>query len=203
MLRKTKLYLDKTIKVESAESTSHAGNSSYKELSVFSRAQGKGEARGCAPWPSQHQESLSLCFLCLLLGQEGESAPSLGALFPVASAALGAISHIQEQSSISRSNLPYPGAAPAQCCGGVFPHAPLDSPRWVAVCQPARSFSERGLLFVFSWSSLWLYPSTSPGDLVCLSSICILQNGWACTLSYKSQNSTFTGSIGVDGTWHS
>lgn len=103
MLRKTKLYLDKTIKVESAESTSHAGNSSYKELSVFSRAQGKGEARGCAPRPSLHQESLSLCFLCLLLGQEGESAPSLGALFPVASAALGAISHIQEQSPISRS----------------------------------------------------------------------------------------------------
>lgn len=108
-----------------------------------------------------------------------------------------------EQSPISRSNLPYPGAAPAQCCGGVFPHAPLDSPWWVAVCQPAHSFSERGLLFVFSWSSLWLYPSTSPGDLVCLSSICILQNVWACTLSYKSQNSTFTGSIGVDGTWRS
>lgn len=32
---------------------------------------GKGEARGCAPRPSLHRESLALCFLCLFLGQEG------------------------------------------------------------------------------------------------------------------------------------
>lgn len=156
VLRKTKLYLDKTIKVESAESTSHTGNSSYKELSVFSRAQGKGEARGCAPRPSLHRESLSLCFLCLLLGQEGRECSQ-----PWCSLFRG--------SRCPWSNLPYPGAAPAQCYGAVLPHAPLDSPQWVAVCQPSHSFSERGLLFVFRWSSSWSYPSTSPGGLVCLS----------------------------------
>lgn len=96
MLRKTKLYLDKTIKVESAESTSHTGNSSYKELSVFSRAQGKGEALGCAPWLSLHRESLPLCFLCCSSARRAESAPSLGALLSMAPAALRVISHIQE-----------------------------------------------------------------------------------------------------------
>lgn len=56
VLRKTKLYLDKTIKVESAESTSHTGNGSYKELSVFNRALGKGGGSWphCTPRPSLH-----------------------------------------------------------------------------------------------------------------------------------------------------
>lgn len=98
VLRKTKLYLDKTIKVESAESTSHTGNSSYKELSVFSRAQGKGEAPGCAP----HRESLALCFLCLLLGQEDrECSQPWCSPFP--------------GSCCLWNNLPHPGAAAAWC----------------------------------------------------------------------------------------
>lgn len=46
VLRKTKLYLDKTIKVESTESTSHTGNGSYKEPSVFNGALGKGGGSG-------------------------------------------------------------------------------------------------------------------------------------------------------------
>lgn len=150
VLRKTKLYLDKTIKVESAESTSHTGNSSYKELSVFSRAQGKGEARGCAPWLSPHQESLSLCFLCFLLGVLPASLLSfLWLLLPL------------ELSPTPRS-----------CSGLVLWWAPsLCTSGWPTVgCSlPAHSFSERGLLFVFSWSSSWSYPSISPGGLVCLS----------------------------------
>lgn len=75
--------------------------------------------------------------------RRGQSAPSLGALLSMAPAAFGENSHIQELHRL--------GAV-----GGVLPHAPLDSPRWVAVSQPAHSFSERGLLFVFSWSNFCL-----------------------------------------------
>lgn len=135
VLRKTKLYLDKTIKVESAESTSHTGNSSYKELSVFGRAQGKGEARELPLLPSQ-------------------SAPSLGALLSMAPAALGVSS------------------TPRSCSSSMlwWPPSPCTSRQPMVDCSlAAHSFSERGLLFVFSWSSSWSYPSTSPGGLVCLS----------------------------------
>lgn len=71
VLRKTKLYLDKTIKVESAESTSHTGNGSYKELSVFNRTLGKGGGSRLRSAAEPARESLALCFLRLLLSQEG------------------------------------------------------------------------------------------------------------------------------------
>lgn len=106
-----------------------------------------------------HQESLSLCFLCLLLGQEGRER-SQPWCSPFCS------------SCCPWSNLPHPGAAAAWCCGGLLPCAPLESPWWVSVCQffqCANSFSEHGLLFIFSWSRHWSYPSTSPGGLVYLS----------------------------------
>lgn len=126
VLRKTKLYLDKTIKVESAESTSHTGNGSYKELSVFGRAQGKGEAQGCAPRPSLHWESLSLCFLCLLLSQEGPECSQ-----PWCSPFHG--------SCCLWRKLPHPGAAPAWSCG--WGPSPCTSRQPTVGCSlPASSF---------------------------------------------------------------
>lgn len=150
MLRKTKLYLDKTIKVESAESTSHTGNGWYKELSVFNRALGKGGGSGLrSAAESRHRESLALCFP-LPAPRPGEvrSLPAKGALLP---AALKAVAHSRELHRRSSAAGPFPGHLQT-------------APGWVAVrrrCQPARSFSGCVLLFFFGWSSFSSYPRCS------------------------------------------
>lgn len=149
VLRKTKLYLDKTIKVESAESTSHTGNGSYKEPSVFNRALGKGGGSGLrsAAEPAPGKPGI---VLPLPVPRPGgaRALPAIHALLSAAPAALEAISRGRE----------------LQPRGGVVPRAPPYGPWWVAVrrrCQPARSFSERVLLFLFSWSSSCSYPRCS------------------------------------------
>ena len=97
MLRKTKLYLDKTIKVESAESTSHTGNGSYKELSVFNRALGKGGGSGLrsAAEPAPGKPGIVLPLPVPRLGGARALAAKC-ALLSAAPAALEAISHGQE-----------------------------------------------------------------------------------------------------------
>lgn len=78
-LRKTKLYLDKTIKVESTESTSRAGNREDKEPSVLNRPLGKGGpgARHCAaPARREGRAAAAGCAARSALG----SAPALRVL---------------------------------------------------------------------------------------------------------------------------
>lgn len=93
VLRKTKLYLDKTIKVESAESTSHTGNGSYKEPSVFSGALGKGGGLGLrsAAEPAPGKPGIVLPLLASWPGG-ARALRAKPTLLSVAPAALGAIS---------------------------------------------------------------------------------------------------------------
>lgn len=149
VLRKTKLYLDKTIKVESAESTSHTRNGLYKELSVFNGAPGKGGGSGLrsAAEPAPGKPGIVLPLPTPRPGG-ARVLPAKPAFLPAPPKAISRHRELHRRSSAA----------------GSCPRAPPDGLRWVALrqpCQPARSSSAHVLLFIVSWSSSRSYPRCS------------------------------------------
>lgn len=187
VLRKTKLYLDKTIKVESAESTSHTGNGSYKELSVFNRALGKGGGSGLrsAAEPAPGKPGIVLPPPAPQPGG-ARALPAKRALLSAAPAALEAISHSRELHQCSSAAGLFPMHLQTACDG--LQHAGAASPPLLSQSVFCFSFSAGVALALTPGVHLTL-GNTSPRGL----SICILQNIWACILSYKSQISSSTG----------
>lgn len=168
MLRKTKLYLDKTIKVESAESTSDTGNGLYKELSVFNRALGKGGGSGLR---SVAEPALGKPGAVLLLPASWPGGASLllakHVLLSTAPALLEAISHSQELHGCTSEQGSFSMYFHTACGAGCIMPVP-----------PLRSFFFR-VCFAFHFLAgvaLALIPgvhltlgNTSPSSLVCLS----------------------------------
>lgn len=134
MLRKTKLYLDKTIKVESTESTSHTGNRQYKEASVLNRPLGRGGGgsglRGAAE-PAPGKPGI---VLGVLLGEEGRDGLERDVLcFP-----------------------PLSHGCELRLCSVVVPRAPPDGLRCVAGC-----WLQQLVCYPQGWASLFCFTRRS------------------------------------------